>query len=435
MSGLRLLPALLLLAPLAHGAEVTRIASSGDPDHPFGFFLDAAFERTQHRGKITREWYQSGTNVDVDELRFQHLDTRLNLDAYIGLYQDLQFHFQLPIVFQDDRAWGFAGGTDPGNTTLYRNCLNPDGSTPTDGTCPAPGSGSGRLFTVDENAKSFRSGLGNLTFGLAYAFFKTERDDTKPTWVVSFDYTAPTAPVLNPSAGTSNASRGTLGDKVHRYKFATTISKRISIADPYFGLWYTLPWLGPGYYSNCDDASPSRMGRPDNCGVGMTSPSGRQRAWSRDQTGLQPPHTGGFFFGSEIVVFENPRLSQKVAFDLRGFMTYTAEGRVYNELSDLFGKLLYTQDHLTLGGHLGFTARAAEYVHLKAYAKLAYDTEHFLTREEPGEDFNENGSVDFTSEPREINPNYDWRIDHPGRRFRISEQVIFNVYVAATFAF
>lgn len=426
---MRLFAALLgvVVAGAAQGAEMTRVASSADPGHPFGFFIDVAYDFQLERGKLTREWYQSGTNQDVDELRYERSRHALNLDAFIGLYQDLQFHFGLPIVFADNRKWVFAQGTDASNTTLYRNCVtasgaNYPGCTPGSADANNPQS---RLFNVD-NLGSYRGGVGNMTFGLAYAIFNQKRDDTKPTWTLSFDYTAPTAPAVNPSASTSPQARGPVGDRIHKYTFSTAISKRIAFIDPYFQLWYSLPFRGPGYYSNCDDPSPARQGRPQNCGVA---------GWDRKATGHQPPHTGGVRFGTEVVVFENLPMHQRVAFDLRGLITYTSEGRYLNPASDLFGKLLYTQDYVQLGGSLGFVGHAAEYVQLSGHVALTYDTEHFLTREEPGADWNNNGTVDFTGAPEEINPNYDWRIDHPGRRFRISEASVFKVWVQATFAF
>jgi hypothetical protein len=419
--------AALCVAGSARGAEITRVASSADPGHPFGFFIDVGYDFLLERGKLTREWYQSGTSLDVDELKYERARHSLTLDAYIGLYQDLQFHFGMPIIFADNRSWAFAQGTDATNTTIYRNCVQPDG-TNYPGCTPGgalPTDPRSRLFEVD-GAKSFRSGIGNLTFGLAYAFFSQKRDDTKPTWTASFDYTAPTAAAVNPSEPTTASTRGPIGDRIHRYTFATALSKRISFVEPYFQLWYTLPFRGPGFYSNCDDPSAARQGRPQNCGVA---------GWDRKATGISPAHQGGVRFGTEVVVFENEAMKQRFAFDVRGLIHYISEGRDYNEMSDLLGKLLYSQDYVRLGGQVGFVGHAAEYVRLAAWVSLEYQSEHFVTREEPGQDFNNNKTIDFTGAPDEINPNYDWRVDHPGRRFRITESSVFKVFVQATFAF
>jgi hypothetical protein len=204
------------------------------------------------------------------------------------------------------------------------------------------------------------------------------------------------------------------------------VSKRLSFAEPYFELHYTLPWRAGGYYSNCQNATDANMGRAENCNVGN---------WTQAETGLRPTHTGGFIVGTELTVFERPERHQRVAFDLRAWGNYVSEGRIYNELSDLMGKMLYTGDYGQIGGQLGFVGQAAEFVLLRAYASWAYNTEHFLTNENIGKDMDGNGTVDVSTNPGEINPNYDFRVDRQGRRFRMQEQNIFRIVVTANFNF
>jgi hypothetical protein len=168
------------------------------------------------------------------------------------------------------------------------------------------------------------------------------------------------------------------------------------------------------------------MGYPQNCG---------KEGWSREQTGIQPAHTGGSIFGTEITAFEREDRHQRVAFDLRGWFNYVSEGRTYNEMSDLFGKLLYSSDYGQVGGQFGFIGQAAEFVKLRASTSFAYNTEHFLTNENIGKDLMGNGVVDVTSAPEEINPNYDFRVDRVGRRFRIEQQYIFRIQITATLNF
>ena len=411
----------ILLATSAAAAEVTRVASSFEEKDPFGMYLDFTFDRTADRGTITREWYQLGELQDVTELRYQKYDSRLGIDINLGIYKDLELHVGVPIIFQQDRNWFYAGGTNETNTTIHRNCSLDPAGTP----CANPGSGEGRLFEPPSN--SYRSGLGDFTFGLAWNAFSQKKDPSKPTWTLRFDYTAPTAALLNPTVATSNANRGNVGDKIHRYTFSTAVSKRISkYVEPYFQLAYTLPWRGPGYYSNCDDASAERQGHPENCG-GDT--------WTREETGIHPVHTGGVLFGAEITAFEREERHQRVAFDFRGFVNYFSEGRYYNEMSDLLGKLLYTSDYGQAGAQFGFVGQAAEFVILRSYVSFAYNSEHFLTNENIGKDLTGNGTVDVSTNPEEINPNYDFRIDRVGRRFRIEQQYVFRLQVTATFNF
>ncbi len=417
----------ILLAALvgtsASAAELTRVASSFEEKDPFGMFLDFTFDRIQDRGTISREWYQLGELQDVTELRYQNIKTSLGIDLHLGIYKDLELHVGVPIVFQNDREWFFAGGTNRNNSTIYRNCtLDPQGTQ-----CANPGSGEGQLFEVDPRFNSYRAGLGDFTFGLAWNPFVQKKDPSKPTWTLRFDYTAPTAALLNPSQPTSSSNRGGIGDKVHRYTFSTHVSKRLNkYIEPYVGIWYTLPWRGPGAYSNCDDADASRMGRPENCG---------KEGWSRDETGVRPVHTGGANFGTEITVFEREEKFQKVAFDFRGWFNYVSEGRTYNEMSDLFGKMLYSSDYGQLGGQFGVIGQAAEFIKIRASTSIAYNTEHFLTNEDIGKDLDGDGAVNVSSNTGEINPNFDYRIDRVGRRFRIEQQYIFRLMITASFNF
>jgi hypothetical protein len=424
---------IVCLAATAQAAEITRVASSFEPNDPFGMFADITYNLTLHDAKITREHYQpmAGTNLDVSELRYKMQEHRLAADVHLGIFRDVEFHFGLNYVFAQDRQWGFAKGTDESNSTIVNNCLNPDGSLVSAASSP----GASRACTTPrplfpitnaDGASSYRSGLGDLTFGLAWAVLNQKKDDTAATWVVAFDYTAPVASVINPSVPTSPSDRGSVGDKIHRYKFSTSISKRIGFADPYFSLHYTLPWQSSGFYTNCDDPSPDRLGMPSNCG---------REGFSREQTGTQAPHVGGFIFGSEFAMFESANKHQKLAVDLRGMVTYVSEGRYYNEMSDLFGKLLYTGDYVNVAGRFGLIGHAAEFIHLKAYVELGYNTEHTLTSENIGKDLDGNGTVDITANPNEVSPLFDYRIDRVGRRFRIEEMFVVRATVQASFNF
>jgi hypothetical protein len=408
-----------LAASVVSAAELTRVASSFEEHDPFGMYLDFTFDRLQDKGRLVREWYEQGTSHDVAELAYTHYQTSLGFDVHLGLFRDLELHVGVPIIFQDDRSWAFAKGNDASSTTIYRNCPNARGDL-----CDTPGQGTGRLFEVTDSTASYRAGLGDFTFGLAWAPYVQAKDSSKPTWVLKFDYTAPTAAVLNPNTPTTSMARGGVGEKIHHYTFSTAVSKRLYFAEPYFQLQYTLPWRASGFYSNCDSLSNPAMGHPENCGPN----------WSREDMGIHPQHTGGIDFGTELTIFDRPERHQRVVFDLRGWMRYFSEGRVYNELSDLFGKLLYTSDYGQLGGQLGFVGQAAEFVILRASASLAYNTEHFLTNENVGKDLNGNAKVD-ASLPSEFSPTYDQRVDRPGRRFRTQEQFLFRIQVTATFNF
>jgi hypothetical protein len=419
------LAALMLVAPLAaHAAEITRIASSFDEDDPFDLILDVSFERTQSRTKITREQQAfDGSGVtEATEVWHKGTDTRLNMELAIGLYKDLEFSFGLPLILQQNDAYDFVSGTDNSNSTIINNCLRPDGSLLSG--CPPNATG---LFRVPSTSK--RGGLGNMRFGLAYAFFNQNRDDTKPMWIVGIDYEAPTAKVRDPSLdNTETGTRGNVGDRVHKYTFYTSLSRKMGVADSYFRVHYTAPVAGPGIYSNCfnQENNPPTLGAPENC---FTGP------WNRKETGIKAPHVGGFLFGTEFTAFTDKNKGQKFALDVRVMGNYVSEGRYYNELSAALRKLLATQDFFQVGGQLGAVASAGEAFTLRASGQFLYNTDHTLTNEQVGKDVNNNGVVDVQERPDELNPNFDFRTDLVSRRFRATESKTFRLELSAAFAF
>jgi hypothetical protein len=422
------LAALMLVAPLAtHAAEITRIASSFDEDDPFDLILDVRFERLQSHTKITREQlaFAGGELTEATEIWHKGTDTRLNMNLAIGLYKDLEFSFGMPLILQQNDAYGFVSGTNNTNSTIINNCVNPDGGFISG--CVGNPDLARSLFTIPSTSK--RGGLGNMHFGLAYAFFNQKRDDTKPMWIVGLDYEAPTAKVRDPSLdNTETGTRGTVGDRVHKYTFYTSLSRKVGVADPYFRLQYTVPVQGPGIYSNCfnQDNDPPTLGTPGNC---FTGP------WTRKETGIQAPHVGGFLFGTEFTAFTDKNKGQRFSLDLRVMGTYVSEGRYYNELSAALRKLLATQDYFQVGGHVGAVASAGEAFTLRASGQFLYNTDHTLTNEQVGMDVNNNGVVDVQERPDELNPNFDFRTDLVSRRFRATESKTFRLELSAAFAF
>ncbi|MCY1023695.1 hypothetical protein [Pyxidicoccus sp. MSG2] len=426
------LAAVTLGAPLAaSAADITRIASSFEDDDPFDLFIDVGFERTQTRAKIIREQLipagssDASSRIDATELWYKGVDARLNLELSFGLYRDLEFSFTLPLVFQQNERWDRTSDATPENSTITNNCLNANGSVIPgclEGTTePVP------LFGIPQ--ESFRGGLGNMRFGLAYAFFKQEKDATKPTWIVGLDYEAPTAKQRDPSVNTTNPDeRGNIGDRVHKYQLYTSFSRRMGVAEPYFKASYTIPVRGPGIYSNCDqrNADPPNLGAPENCGTGP---------WTRKETGIHAPTQAGMLFGVELVPFEKPQKSQKFALDVRTIGNYVGRGRYYNELSQALGKLLTSEDYFQVGGMLGVNASAAESFTIRASGTFLYNTDHTLTAEELGQDLDGSGSVDAEPGSPELNPTFDWRYDLVSRRFRAVESTSFRFDLSATFSF
>jgi len=416
----------------ARAAEVTRIATAFEEDRPFAMFFDVGFDRVQRRMLISREWH-NGTDVEyAKELRYTGVDTRLNIDAHIGLWHDVEFAVGVPIDFAFNETWWFAAGTNQSNSTIVNNCLQANGQV-TDPSCATSGVGARPLFPLtDGRTDGFRGGIGNLRFGLRYAFFNQKKDDTKPTWVVGFDYEAPTADKLDPTVVTSADARGKVGDRLHKFTLWTAFSRQMGIAEPYFKAYYTLPWHGPFWYSNCDHPDPTYMSHPENCLAPGTP-------WTRVETGLVAPQQTGMSFGSEFTFYNMPEKHQRVSFDLRAVADYVSAGRYYNEMSGVLHKLLWTDDYMKFGGSFSLFALASEYVNIRATGTLLYATDHYLTDEAMGQDLDGDGTISIlpnsSGKTPEMNPNFDYRYDMTSRRFRASEINEFRIDITATFAF
>lgn len=424
------LAALLFGAPLAaNAAEITRIASSFDEDDPFDLILDAKFHRTQTHTKIVREQLTGSQGlIERPEVWHKGSDTRLDINLAIGLYKDFEFSFGIPIVLQQNDNYAFTSATTAGNSSIVNNTVNPNGTqrgTPL------------TLFSIDPNDPRKRGGLGNMRFGMAYAFFNQNRDDTKPMWIVGLDYEAPTAKLRDPSQDNRDSvgTRGNVGDRVHKYTLYTSFSRKVGVADPYFKVHYTIPVQGPGIYSNCfqNSAVEPTLSVPGNCFTGK---------WSRKETGIQAPTMAGIVTGAEFTAFSDKTKSQKFALDIRAIGTYIGEGRYYNELSAALGKLLATQEYFQVGGQFGATASAGEAFTLRASGTFLYNTDHGLTHEKLGvkpEEINTVGDVagapiDLSRNPN-LNPNFDFRYDLVSRRFRAVESTSFRLELSAAFAF
>jgi hypothetical protein len=415
--------ALTTLPLIASAAEVTRVASSFDDNHPFGLYVDAAYERWQHNGIIVQEQHANGDRVDSPQLNYLGVDSRLELDLHVGIWRGLEFSFGLPIILSQTDAYTYANGVSATNSSLTQNCITASGEL-VDPNCPSTGVGTQPIGTVPST--NYRSGLGNLRFGLTYAIFRQSLDSSKPTWTIFFKYEAPTAPLRDPAALTSPTDHQAVGDRVHRYLFGTAFSRRLGVAEPYFKLDYTLPYRGPGYYSNCDRTDLGNLGAPENCTSGY---------WSRAETGINAPHVFRLITGTEIVPVDNAK-GQKVVVDVRALATYYTGGRYYNEITPLFQKLMSSEGYLEVGGSLGITAQPASFITFRLRGTYSYQTDRTLSSEPLGKDIDGDGRVSYQGHPSpEVNPTFDYRADAVGRRFRIVSNGVFSVNVQMSLNF
>jgi len=444
----------------AWAAEVTRVASRGEPGNPFELHLSVRWERLQERAQITREVPAGGGAgdpgrvVDGDEMRYSRTLNSLVARAAVGITEDLDIHFEWPYVLGDDRSWRFGihgnaptGGVPP-YSSIERNDVDAQGQIcPVDQTPGVPGLCP--LFPVAPTTTVYHGGkAGDLKAGLAWGIFNDKKDPTKPYWLVGVDITFPTASLYDPvqdrlgradwsSPHNVPGNPAPFGEKVWKWDFHTVLSRRFGPIDPYVKAHATLMSKSSSTYSNCLHAQEMSLQQiPQMTSAGVTNCQDTSAAKDAE---AQLPWIAGLTFGTELVPYENEAEHQKVSIDLRVWGDYTSASRFYNELTDASGRLHWTEEYLTVGGFLGLYLRASRFASIHATASLSTKTDHFITGETlgrnrswPALDPIGNG---LTTNPAQMNPNFDWRYDAPGRRFRLSEVALFQLQFGGVLQF
>ena len=446
-----------------YAAEITEISDAADDlnNDPFDVVFEASFKQTRNWGKITREWNcnsDPAQNPDFmrcptedtilfnKELDYERVTNQMDLYLEIGLYKDLAIHVNVPIVFSDERKLTFARDDD-GPCTDLTKCVDNRNSTidPADNRISADYDDGGtfdtfRYFQVGENGNTgpSRSGLGDMNIGIEWAAFNDQRDDTKATLTLAFDY-------FIPSGETQEAGNTGVGSGVHELHFAIGASRRFRYLDPYLQLKYMLPFA----------ASDSPF-----------------KDYGQGQSIKEPGQRADIIFGTEIVPFENIEKGQKFAIDLGFHFGYTSEGRDFSPISDAimgsracqgtsrgdlgsashiqcgwitnqanladnYGVALPTDEtnyyhngvtdieaYGVYGLWLGFYIQATDFFEFRTRARLDYQQEHFITNARAGVDLNGNQQVDF-DDLNEVNPVYNTSTDSIGQRFRFEESTVF----------
>lgn len=446
MGRLRTLATLIagtLAAAPALGAEITRVSSSGEPDSAFDLRVEVRWERTQHKARITREYGDNGGTTGIGsvadnvELDYTQVTNRLVPSVHVGLWHDLELRAELPYVLNDDATWKDASD---GTSALTPNAaagyygMDADGHVAGDPSGRCDSSNPCPFFPV---GKTLYAGgaLDDLKVGIAWGILNERKDPFAPTWVVSFDLTVPTAARFDPAAGRltaasffdaptfSSSKRAGVGRKIWVYELATALSKRMGPADPYFQAHLRIPQKSSGTYSNCDHATElAALGQMTAISPALCQTSAKKLAEA------DPPLVAGMIFGTELVPYEDAASAQKFSVDVRLSGDVTSSGRWYDELTPATGKLMHNQAYLSAAASLGLNLRASRYITLSALGRYQYDTSHLVSGEALGHVSNE-----VVYPP--TNPNFDFRWDLPGRRFRVTDSTLLSVAVNAAVTF
>ncbi len=404
---------LLTLAPAARAAEVTRVASSADPDDPFDIDITLTYRHAVDRGKITREALDPATSqlIDATELRYTRTADLPTARVAVGLYHDLELHVELPWVLGDDRVWRNDAGA---NSSIANEDYDASGNA-----CP-----NCAIFQLDQTAYHGKA-FADMLVGIAWGILSERRDDTKPSWVVGLDVTLPSGTRWDPSTAPRSYDKknpAALGEKIWRYDVWTALSRQFGPVDPYVRLHASFPARSGTTYSNCDSAAALAANLPPQPQMEATAQADCA-AWGDSAAG-KPPRVLGLEFGTELVAYDNRKEEQRVAFDLRVGAEWTSQSRWFNELSDATGKLMHTDAFSTLHALAGAYLRASTNVQLRLHAAFAWRSDHYIS----GEPLARPGTP-------AANPNYDWRYDTVGRRFRVAESTVLDLGAAAMFSF
>ncbi len=477
----------------AVAADVTDVVDAADGDDPFDFHIEPRFTQTRRSAVIRREYpcdpsdnadLNRNPRLDTDcgepsvvfrkEMDYERITNQLDIDVQFGLYKDVEFHLTFPLVFSDQRVLRYADldslqeFVDASNSSVDPS----DSRIRDDIQANVPNSGASddlsrqffstfRYFSLagDGNKGPTRKGFGDMKLGIAWNPFNRERDDTKSTLMLGFDYVLPTGEIAR--AGNEGVGRG-----VHELQWTLAASKRFRYLEPYFSLKYVLPIA----------ASNSLFEKE---GPGQTLISPGQRA--------------EFLFGSEFIPYEEPEFGRKFVINVGLSFAYQAEGRDYNPLFDAlsssecngltpnqiraaieavrdpnapadgatinraacrwildepgnaqgnpvydpnaneFGDVPYFHDGLldheayaTFGASLKLAFYPSEYVSIGLNLGIRHEQEHFITTARTGVDSDDDNDTVKFDDPNERNPHHNPNVDSVGNRFRVEETIIFN---------
>jgi hypothetical protein len=443
------IPLLMLAFSPARGAEVTRVVSALDDDNRFDLNLTATWIHNVQTGFVKRE-LQSGLGTElIKDSKYMLTKDTIDMRLDFGILWDVGLHVDLPLVISETNTLEFdqsenncvfpgGGGGRPTCVNASNSTLLRDGILPYDGTSwginapnhdpTAIGDYSGQATTVFRSPK--RSGFENLGIGLTWAAFNQRRDDTKPTWTLSFDARFDVFKDRRFDPVTPNGNTA-VGPGYHQFIWSTFVSKRFRHFDPYFGAWYMLPVRVNG--------SPYQK-------VSVT------------QTSVNPQHRAGVVIGVEQIAWENPLGDQRVTIEGSVRAAQYFFGRSHSEIweplsgssackndmaacrpgidgpTDPYPGVTETEAYGTFGGDFGLNVQVGRFIRFRGLFGLTAIMPHFITGAGAGKDTDGDGRVDSTN-PAEANPLYRESIDLPGRRFRVESSKLWTLFLQGSMMF
>ncbi len=405
----------MILIAFLVAAQITAIAEPAEPGGELAFQVDAAYSHVRWDTRITRERSTASGIVLGDELQHTRTLDAVELRLAAAVWRSLEVHLLAPYALSDTQQWyALAGGTLATNTIDVSGCAAP-------GSCASPQP----IGVVP--GQSTRSRFFDPTIGVAWSPVRERWDpariDTPPpaaTWVIGLDYTIPIGgKVDDPSRALAGDSRPE-EKQAHVLTAWMAFSKRIRTIEPYLKIEGSAPFASGKAYDNCQHPETMADVAAANCAG----------AW-KGETGYKPPFEAALTGGTEIVAYEDRALDRRFSVDVRGGVRWHGASRGYTQVTDLLGKLTYADEYLTGTAQLALYGRIARWLNLKVAGLVGVDSAHFITHEDIGEDKNGDGAITIsqgTGAPApDQNPNYDFRLDQPGRRLRAEPSLFWGV--------
>ena len=466
---------------LQEPGEVTTVVDAFDGDDPFDLHITLGYQHTWKSASIRRETSIDQTGLStggytadtMNVASYAESTSRLNTRIDAGLYKDIALYLRMPIILSNSRKLDGLEGSASMMPVVAAGA--PGGET---------------LFRLPFQSPK-RSGIEYLAVGIDADIMNQARDATKPTWLIGvegrFNVGEPMHACSDSSAGTNLAgqqvkcahasdvnrngssgeslegvqsgtrspgvSRGVTALEVH-----TIISRRVKYIEPYGGFRALFEF----------PTTASDFGQSDLQGSLVN----------------HPPLEGWMLMGIQVIPWENRSHFQRLTFDARVQGSYRSEGRDYSELFDALGssdapsirrptyagyttnldpttaatvpsvvdqssqKVYFTgltdvQAHGTFAAMGSVTWQAGEYVKFQMGLGYTYVQSHFITMDQPcnpdfKNDVGKSGPCKNTSgvtgqasssSTGIPNPNYRPVINHVGRRFKVDDVGIVDLWV------
>lgn len=451
-------------------ARVVDVVDAFEDGSRWSFRLSAGYAFQSRRATILRERRVSdpvsgmGLVQSVPVADYRESTHSLLINAELALYRDFAFTFGLPFVLSNTRTLAVSSGASGAD---IQDALRDGWS--------ERGMPTSILSLPFESPE--RSGIDQLRLGLQWAIFNQQRDRTKPTWMIAFEWRPPVGAQLhacqqtggrtvcpNPSSVPSLPANGGInatdaatrtpatGDGanpgisrgVHGVYFQTMLARRVGYVEPYAGMDFLAEFP--------TRSAPFRY---------MDTPYGLLANF--------PPITTTLVAGVEIIPWENRETWQRAVIDLRVRGTYRSPGRDYSPLFDALGAsnsrpllapgcpsnvrnadgscqpgrevyfdgLTGTASHVMLGGNLNISIQPAKFLRFNLGGGFTWVSTHAITNTDacnpgtnPPADHPEwRGGCVSNSAP---DPAHRPVIDQPGGRFFTTDEILFDIFASIT---